>query len=268
MKSAWVPLAKMVPLLMSPIELLPIFPDPWIVSWLVSVSVPDAPAMKFCGLAESVKVSVPPPLRVTFDAPMIRLVVLPAEFKEILPALETTLPLTVRLVLSLKFRLSALLTVKPRAWAPPTSNITADTPFPLLISAFVLLVGTPFDQLAELLQTPEAPPTQHVLPPGHWAHATVAEKQSAASKATNALARRIANLPRFLSILTTVLELHMRVRASLRVAGPGIAFVRECLACRKPASRATPQGPALRCALRKPDDLAQSSEARRTCQAS
>jgi hypothetical protein len=34
------------------------------------------------------------------------------------------------------------------------------------MSAFVLGVGTPFDQLEALLQFPDAPPTQHVLPEG------------------------------------------------------------------------------------------------------
>jgi len=100
---------------------------------------------------------------------MIRSVALLLEFKLIDPALLILVPLTVRLVLSLKFRLSSESTVILLA-TPAMLSVTADAPcklaLPLSISTFVLLVGTPFDQLPEVFQTPDVPPTQHVPPAG------------------------------------------------------------------------------------------------------
>src|ERR1700757_3480443 len=160
-------LALMVPELVSAIWPAPMFPDPWIVSPLVRLLVAAEPKIELFGLFPIV--SVPPPLRVTFDEPIISCVALFDEFREMFPALLMLVPLTFRVWLSLTLRLSSESTVRLLA-TPPMSSVTADTPcplaLPLSISTFVPLVGTPFDQLAELLQTPEAPPTQHVPPAG------------------------------------------------------------------------------------------------------
>jgi len=70
----------------------------------------------------------------------------------------------------LKLKLSSESTVRLLTWAPPMSSVTVDAPCPLALllsmSAFVLLVGPPFDHLEALLQFPDAPPTQHVPPEG------------------------------------------------------------------------------------------------------
>src|SRR5579863_4762932 len=97
--------ASMVPELLNVSWPSPILPAPWMVSRLVKRLLPAVPTMKLAALLPIV--SVPPPLKVTEDEPIISCVGLLPEFSEILPAFEMLPPSTVSEWLSLIARESS-----------------------------------------------------------------------------------------------------------------------------------------------------------------
>jgi hypothetical protein len=105
-------------------------------------------------------VTVPTPLRVTFEEPMTNSVAFPAELSEMELAFEMEVPLTVKVVPLLKLRLSPKLMVTLFATAPLMSRVTVEAPGrPLSMKTLLLEVGTPADHFVPVLQSP-APPSQ------------------------------------------------------------------------------------------------------------
>ncbi len=113
-------MASIVPWLVRVRKLLPIFPAPGIVSWLMKSSDPvEAPYIKFWELSD--RVSVPVPFRVT-DVPLIsRLVALPAESNCIAPLLVIV---PTRVVLLLLGTCSVPELVNPFRVVPPKELMT------------------------------------------------------------------------------------------------------------------------------------------------
>lgn len=134
---------------------------------------PAVPNIKFAALFD--RVSVPPPLKATFAAPICSSVTFPVEFSEIAPALLIVLPLTVSVVPLAKLRLSVLNPrVRLEVAAPEIFSVTVEPA--VLMHALVLLVGTPALQSPATFQFPMAAPVQLV---SHCANAETGNKNSA-----------------------------------------------------------------------------------------
>src|SRR5450755_488798 len=86
---------------------MPIVPDPWMVSWVFSTCVQVVHP-----IAPPARVTVPPPVKVTFAAPIYNPLPALEEFMVICPALLIAVPNINRLSPSLKLRLSSLSMVK------------------------------------------------------------------------------------------------------------------------------------------------------------
>jgi hypothetical protein len=142
------------------------------VSWLVSISAEAEPRITLAVLLDMV--IVPPPLSVTFAAPIDRSVKLPVEFIEIVPALLIVLPLTLSVVPLLKLKASVLdPRVRLAVTAPLIFSVTVEPA--VLMHELVLLVGMPALQLPATFQSPVAPAVQLV---SHCANAESGHKNS------------------------------------------------------------------------------------------
>src|SRR5215472_11897669 len=127
------------------------------VSWLVRMSAPVEPKMKFCELL--LKVNVPVPLRVVLALLMNRSVPFPPEVSSIVPELLMLEPETVRetaLGMNRVFpEASVKLSVEPAALS---ETMWPEPP----MTALVVLLGTPAVQLLAVFQSPP-PGCTHVV---------------------------------------------------------------------------------------------------------
>src|SRR6266853_6045155 len=121
---------------------------------LVSLSAAAAPKMKLFGLL--LRVTVPVPLSVRPDTPMINSVTFPPEFRLIWPLL-VMLPSAVRIVLFTTFRTSPTLLKVRVPKVPLTFRFTLAVVVPMVTAS--ALVGTPALQLLAVPQllSPPAP---------------------------------------------------------------------------------------------------------------
>src|SRR5713226_894292 len=189
-------LASIVPELLNVIWPSPMFPAPWIVSWFLNVLLPTEQKIRLLALFPIV--SVPAPLKVTVEEPMISSVGLFPEFNEILPALEMLLPFTVSAWLSLIARLSSESMVKLLI-AAFMSRVTGEaSAFPLSMKTLKFPLGTPALQLLETLQFPEPPFQLSVVWPsadeGHSRQTPPARKSTLNIRVISPLRRSMKNV--------------------------------------------------------------------------
>src|ERR1035438_6738982 len=153
--------ASMIPALWftSPIWLLPMLPDPWMVLLtLVSTSAATPPSIMLLALFESV--TMPPPVSETAELPITKRVLLPTELMVMPPEpvwfeLVMVVPSMVSAVLLKKFRMLAL----PIVRLPPMVSLTLSVTNPpeLVMTALLLIPGiVPRDQVVAF-QLPVAP---------------------------------------------------------------------------------------------------------------